>query len=328
MKVGLISADSHNFPNLCLMKLSSYHKKHGDHVEFWKEEEKYDRVYISKIFTESATPIVNNAKEVILGGSGIDLDNKLPEEIEHETPDYSLYPQFDFALGMLTRGCMRVNHGFCITPKKDGCIPRKVADLKEFWTGQKKIILLDQNLLGCKDREELLDQLIASGAEVEFNGGLDVRFMSDRIIEKIKQIKVRDHHFAWDDPKEDLRPYFKKLVEARIKSPDRIGVYVLVNYWSTIEEDLYRVYELRKLGFMPFVMIYDKQKFVDSRGKWLKGVEEHYTEEELRHFKTVQHMQRWCGNRKLITAAPDFEEYEPYKKWKQQGKPVPQKKGR
>ena len=26
LKIGLIDVDSHNFPNLCLMKLSAYHK--------------------------------------------------------------------------------------------------------------------------------------------------------------------------------------------------------------------------------------------------------------------------------------------------------------
>lgn len=323
MKIGLVDVDSHNFPNLCLMKLSSYHKKQGDDVEFWKVDSFYDRVYVSKIFTESQLPKIDNAKDVIIGGSGVDLTNKLPYIVEHETPDYTLYPQYDFAVGMLTRGCPRKNHGFCITPKKDGCISKKVCDLSEFWTGQEKIILLDQNLLACKDREELLDQLIASKAEISFNGGLDVRFMNDQIITKMKKVKVRDHHFAWDDPKEDLRPYFKQIVEANLKQPDRISVYVLTNYWSTIEEDLYRVYELRKLGLMPFVMIFDKQKFVDSRGRWLKDVHTRYTKEQLIHFKTVQHLQRYCGSRSLIKIIPDFEDYEPYAKWKAKGCPVP-----
>lgn len=323
MKIGLVDVDSHNFPNLCLMKISRYHKKSGDNVEFWKAESSYDLVYVSKIFTESVLPEIKNAKEVIYGGSGIDLKNSLPYEVEHETPDYALYPQYDFALGMLTRGCPHLNHDFCIVPKKDGCVSKKVCNLSEFWTGQKKIVLLDQNILGCKDREELLDQLIDSGSEVEFNGGLDIRFMNDRVIEKMKLIHIKDHHFAWDDPKEDLRPYFEKLVETGLKKPDRIGVYVLTNFWSTIEEDLYRIYELRKLGFMPFVMIYDKQKFVDSRGRWLKDVHKRYTREQLIHFKTVQHLQRWCGNRKLIGSIPDFEYYEPYAKWKSKGCPVP-----
>ena len=29
MKIGLVDVDSHNFPNLCLMKLSAYHKAKG-----------------------------------------------------------------------------------------------------------------------------------------------------------------------------------------------------------------------------------------------------------------------------------------------------------
>ena len=36
MKIGLCDVDSHNWPNLCLMKLSTYHKARGDHVEWWK----------------------------------------------------------------------------------------------------------------------------------------------------------------------------------------------------------------------------------------------------------------------------------------------------
>lgn len=309
------------------MKISNYHKKKGDMVEFWKETEQYDRVYISKVFSQSIIPTVNNAKEFVIGGSGIDLKNQLPYEVEHTTPDYTLYPQYDFALGMLTRGCPRKNHGFCITPMKDGCISRKAADLKEFWTGQKKIVLLDQNLLACKERSELLKQLADSGAEVEFNGGLDVRYMSEKVIEQMKRIKVKDFHFAWDDPKEDLKPYFERVAASGLVRKDAASVYVLTNYWSSIEEDLYRIYTLRSIGFMPFVMIYDKQKFVDNRGRWIKGVENSYTEDELRHFKTVQHLQRWCGNRRLIKSIPNFEDYKPYKNWKDRGNPVPIKKG-
>ena len=34
MKIGLVDVDGHNFPNLCLMKLSAWHKANGDEVEF------------------------------------------------------------------------------------------------------------------------------------------------------------------------------------------------------------------------------------------------------------------------------------------------------
>lgn len=139
MKIGLVDVDSHNFPNLCLMKLSSYHKKQGDDVEFWKADSFYDRVYVSKIFTESQLPKIDNAKDVIIGGSGVDLTNKLPYIVEHETPDYTLYPQYDFAVGMLTRGCPRKNHGFCITPKKTAVYLKKYVIYQNFGRDRKKL---------------------------------------------------------------------------------------------------------------------------------------------------------------------------------------------
>lgn len=323
MNVGLIDVDSHNFPNLALMKISTHHKGKGDRVEMWNSSKNYDKVYMSKVFTESSEPNVSNCDVIIKGGSGYDLQNKLPEEIEHCCPDYTLYPQYDFAVGMLTRGCPRVNHSFCITPIKDGCKSVKVADLSEFWTGQKKIVLLDQNILACKDAVSLLEQLQDSKAEIEFNGGVDARFVDEKTIDILRKIKVKDYHFAWDDPKENLEPKFKLIEESGLKNPNQIGVYVLTNFWSSIDEDLHRIYTLRGMGFMPFVMIYDKQKYVDSRGRWLPDVENRHTKQELIHFKVTQHMQRWCGNRKLIKSIPNFDDYEPYRKWKENGMPVP-----
>ena len=293
-------------------------------MDWWKPDDHYDVVYASKVFSESKLPEITNADQVVIGGSGIDLNNKLPYEVEHSMPDYTLYPQYDFALGFLTRGCPRLTHaqshgGFCITPDKDGCVPRKVADLSEFWDGQKNVILLDQNLLACKDRMELIQQLADSKATFEFNGGMDARYMSDEVIDAFRSVKVKDFHFAWDDPRENMLPHFERIVKSGIKTPGHIGVYVLTNFWSTTEEDLCRVYELRKLGLMPYVMIYDKQKFVDKNGRWLPGVFDKYSEEQLIHFKTCQHMQRWTCFRRFIKSTPDFNDYEPYKKWRKNG---------
>ena len=177
MKIGLIDVDSHNFPNVPLMKLSAWHKKHGDSVEWYYPfiSGHMDVVYMSKVFSFTPDyPYYIDADQVHKGGSGYciktvngvevyDTENdcQLPEEVEHMFPDYSIYPMCkDTAYGYLTRGCPR-NCGFCHTTQKDGCRSRKVADLKEFWNGQKNIVLLDQNILACKDHMELLDQLIA-----------------------------------------------------------------------------------------------------------------------------------------------------------------------
>ncbi len=149
MKIGLLDVDGHKFPNLALMKISAWHKKLGDDVEMFFPFNHYDRVYMSKVFT--FTPDFNtciNADEVIKGGTGYDLKNKLPEEIESIYPDYSLHGIKNTAYGFLTRGCPR-GCEFCIVGEKEGKCSHKVADLKNFWNGQKEVKLLDPNLLAA-----------------------------------------------------------------------------------------------------------------------------------------------------------------------------------
>ncbi len=111
MKIGLIDVDGHNWPNLCLMKLSACHKAHGDDVEWWTPEGRYGRVYKSRVFTDTYskdTITVDNAGEVIKGGTGYGPGPNLPDEVEHARPDYALYPQFSgTAYGFMTRGCPR-----------------------------------------------------------------------------------------------------------------------------------------------------------------------------------------------------------------------------
>ena len=144
MKIGFVDVDSHNWPNLCLMKLSAYHKAQGDSVEWWKPEGWYDVVYKSRVFTDTYskdTFMVENAGEVIRGGTGYGLKENLPDAVEHSYPDYSLYPQFpDTAYGFLSRGCPR-NCGFCIVSGKEGRRSVQVADLSEFWDGQKVVLV-------------------------------------------------------------------------------------------------------------------------------------------------------------------------------------------
>ena len=56
VRIGLIDVDSHNFPNLPLMKISAWHKAQGDTVEWYDPlfhsiGEPFDHVYMSKIFS-------------------------------------------------------------------------------------------------------------------------------------------------------------------------------------------------------------------------------------------------------------------------------------
>lgn len=165
MKIGLIDVDSHNFPNLALMKISAWHKKNGDSVEWWNGLKHYDRVYKAKVFDDTYTKdndFVIQADKVIKGGTGYGLSGELPYDIEHIYPDYELYGIDDTAYGFLTRGCPR-HCSFCIVGDKEGLISHKVADLKEFWHGQHNIEIMDANLLACKDKHNLLSQLAKCG---------------------------------------------------------------------------------------------------------------------------------------------------------------------
>lgn len=315
MKIGLIDVDSHNFPNLPLMKLSAYHKKNGDIVEWYSPIDGiYDIVYISKIFSFTQDYIYPiNAKKIIKGGSGycIELkkgkeiynkknDHNLPYEIEHIYPDYSLYPQYceNTAYGRLTLGCPR-QCSFCHTGVKDGICSNKVANLKEFWNGQKNIVLIDQNILACKDWKELIIQLKESKSYIDFNGGLDIRMMTEEKAILLNELKVKQWHFAWDkyQDKKYILPKFKLFSKYnKLKERNNI-VYVLVNYDTTIDQDLERIYTLRELGYWAYVMIYNK--------------------EHLPKGHILRKMQRWCNNRFIFAKCERFEDYEKEKTTKQ-----------
>lgn len=293
MKIGLIDVDGHNFPNLALMKISAWHKSQGDTVEWCFPLDHYDIVYQSKVFDETYSPDIDwmpMADKVIKGGTGYGLDNKLPDEVEHIYPDYSLYPELtkDKAYGFLTRGCPR-GREFCIVASKEGRRSYKVADLNEFWNGQKNIVLLDPNILACREHPDLLRQLIDSKACVDINQGLDIRLTTEQNIALINQLKVKEIHFAWDNAKDDLYPYFERYRDlAKHKPHGRYGtVYCLTNFGSTMEENLYRIYTLRDLGYDPYVMVYDKPNAP----------------------REIKDLQRWCNNRFIFRSCERFEDY-------------------
>ncbi len=278
-------------------------------MEFATPLMRYERIYVSRVFGDDYTTfndVCLQADEIIYGGTGFAIkiengkevyrkaiDKDLPPEIEHIYPDYSLYPDLtrDTAYGFLTRGCPN-NCGFCIVSKKEGLISHKVADLSEFWRGQKYIKLLDANLLACRERGQLLQQLIDSKAAVDFTQGLDARFVTDDIAKLLSKIKTKYVHFAFDFMRNEsaiirgLKTYKKYCTLSDRQSI----VYVLTNYDTTIDEDLYRVQKIKECGYMPDIRVYRKPTAP----------------------RVLRDLQRWCNNRFLYRSC-DFMDYVPRK---------------
>lgn len=313
MKIGLIDVDNNDhlggcYPNLALMKISAYWKSKGAQVGWYEPliSGHVDKCYLSKVFSFSPDyeyPI--DADEVIKGGTGYCISLKdghevfdqaknknLPDCIEHIYPDYSLYGITDTAYGFMSRGCPR-GCGFCHVAPKEGRCSHKVADLNEFWNGQKFISLCDPNVLACPDWADILGQLADSGAHVDFNQGLDVRLLTPEKAKMLTKIKIKHVHFAFDQmqDKDIIERNFKLLKKHTGWGRSKVSVYVLTNFSTTMQENLERIYFLRSLDFNPYVMIYDK--------------------EHLPRKHPIRRLQRWCNNKIIFWSEPRFEEYRP-----------------
>ena len=320
MKIGLIDVNGHNYPNLCLMKLSGYHQSRGDQVEWYSPDEPmYDMVYMSKVFSDAYSPDVippQNALRVMKGGTGYaiklengievyhpELDPPLPEDVEHTYPDYSLYPEYtgwgksqakQTAYGFLTRGCPR-GCAFCHVAPKEGRASVKVADLSEFWCGQGFIRLSDPNILACREAPDLLDQLVQTGAKVEFNQGLDARLITPALAEKLAHMRLELPHFAMDSVKQmdQVARGLRLYVDARRRYKGkwnwrRAKVFVLTNFDTTFDQDMARIKLIQDCECWPYVMIYNKASAP----------------------AITRRLQRWTNNPIFYQATHDFYEFQ------------------
>ncbi|MDE6005852.1 MAG: radical SAM protein [Oscillospiraceae bacterium] len=252
MKIGLHDSEKEylkgkTFPNYALMKISAWHKSKGDAVEWWNPiTGQYDKIYSSKIFDFTPeNPYL--PLDTIKGGTGYSVHSKLPDEIENMFPDYSIYPECDFAIGYITRGCPRKCR-WCVVPEKEG-------DIKPYWTWQelvradsKKLILMDNNILSCEYGINQLESLIDSGYAIDLNQGMDARLVDNRIAKILSKIKwIKYIRFSCDTISQitAIENTIKLLIECGVK-PYRLFIYLLVT--KDLENAAYRVECLKKIG--------------------------------------------------------------------------------
>lgn len=256
MRIGLIAVDGRNgFPNLALMRLSNWHKRRGDTVEWWTGFTHYDRVYMSKVFT--FTPdfdTVINAEEIVTGGTGYKDFGSLPPEVEACQPDHTLYPNWKPAIGFLTRGCFR-SCDFCIVPRKEGPLHPAASWEEVKRPDSREMILLDNNVLASDYGLDQIDRMSREQVWVDFNQGLDARLITPEIARMLARLHwIRFVRLACDTS--EMLPVIRQaaayLKEAGV-AQSRLWSYALVR---DVEEALQRVQALREMGVEPFVQPY------------------------------------------------------------------------
>lgn len=293
MKIGLIDVDSHSgFPNLALMKLSAWHKAQGDSVEWYEPlfaTDQFDRVYMSKVFTftqDYQYPI--NAKEVLRGGTGYKLyDRNLPESVEYSFPDYTIYPKCGYAVGFLTRGCVR-KCPWCVVPKKEGWIHAVNTWQNIKRPDSRDIVFLDNNILAHEHGISQLESMIGQNVRIDVNQAMYARLVTPEIAQILSKLKWINYlRLACDTSAmiPIVRQAVSYLSEAGVK-PYKIFVYSLIH---DVDEAHKRIVELDKMGVQPFAQPY----------RDFNGGEPTYEQKRLA---------RWCNMRATHKAIP-FEKY-------------------
>jgi len=300
VRVRLIDADQKEkekgFPNLALMKISSYYKTEGAEVGFNVADP--NLVYISVVFEENLEQARGIATyypeaEVFLGGPALEIPNTLPPEIEKCMPDYELYGS-DYSMGFTTRGCIR-KCPFCIVHKVEPEFKYHKHPRVFHHPDHKKIVFLDNNFLACSNRLETIQYILDHDIKACFNQGLDARLIDEEVAVKLASMKLYNLHFtfrtiyvAWDlmDSQDGVLKGIQNLIDAGV-NPNNIKVYVLTLFNTTFEEDKYRVEKLLKMGVEPYIMRYNGDK----------------------SSKDVNQLARWCARH--LYRVCKFEDYDP-----------------
>lgn len=306
-------------PPLSLMRISTWHKRAGDKVQFIKEnppvdyfgyvphklKKQYDVIYITSLFTYHYAQVIDCIRkyqnlyhdaEIKVGGvlatllphlikqeTGITPHIGLLDDVEECPPDYSFFPKLKYSITFTTRGCPR-NCKYCVVPKIE---PRFLV--RENWErdiapDHEKMIFWDNNWLYSPNFPEDVEKLKEIWKPYDFNQGIDCRFFDEEKAELLSQTKMQPLRFAFDSPSHD------RFIRGAIRIAKKHGfsdirVYALYNSeedYDTPEFFYNRINELNKLGAAVYPMRY---RPIDSvRPHW---VSPRWDKDVLRGLKLV-----------------------------------------
>jgi len=279
------------YPPLGLLKLATYHKKKGASVELKRGvsrdiSEQPNIIYVTSLFTWAWEPVWKAIQsysrlfpdsELWLGGlyaslmpehaalSGIKPDHIFKGifwDAENLRPDYSLVPKWNKKVGgsivFASRGCVR-SCKYCAVPELEGSLCAiKKSIRKLIWPGHKRVIFFDNNFFANPSWESVLKEVEELDLRVDFNQGLDARLLSEKIAERISQLKIdRFVRLSYDYPQ--MKSHVKKAVEI-LKlhgiNGRNILVYALYNFTDSPKDLFERIRDILSWGAVCYPMQY------------------------------------------------------------------------
>lgn len=154
-----------------------------------------------------------------------------------------------------SRGCL-FNCPWCFVPEREG----KIRELP-IVEGN---IIQDNNLLACSQSHiDKVFQMLSLQKKIDFPGGLDSRFITDNIIEKLRGLNIYQIWLAYDNPDQE-RPLIRAVDKLRkYFNRNQIRCYVLVGYENdTLDKAKTRLRRAWEIGTLPFAMRYRNDRGV------------------------------------------------------------------
>lgn len=275
------------YPPLGLLKLATYQQLQGDTVELVRGCQpvfsKPDQINVASLFTYAWEPVHQAVAyykkafphaKLTLGGiyatlmpehaktSGADeIHRGLFEEAEDLLPEYSLVPQWQRASIVFShRGCVR-NCPYCAVPVLE---PKRgpIKSIRHLvYPGHRKVILWDNNTLGMTNWRDLVAELKEIGLPVDFNQGLDARFITEEVAQELRGLRINPFRMAYDVPGE--RKALERAIPALVRAGfrrRRMIIYVLYNFEDSPEEFLDRVKDILEWGVVAYPMRFEPLK--------------------------------------------------------------------
>jgi hypothetical protein len=239
---------------------------------------------------------------------GRELGDDNEYDIDHMIPDYELfnnsthkYNLLDSYFGYSTRGCIR-KCKFCgvhlLEPKFVDYIGIKpyVNEIKEKYGVKQHLVLFDNNILASKKLNKLINDLCELGFEkgsilnnkkrhVDFNQGVDSRFLNEAKFKLLSRIEIKPLRIAFDHIKYE-KQYSKNIRLAAKYDIRSLSNYILYNHNDTPEElwkrlkiniDLNKECDLQIYSFpMKYIPLNAKDRtFIGKHWNWqfIRGVQ-------------------------------------------------------